>query len=297
MKGGRRFLDPRALARISRLDLVAHLVVEGFITGLHRSPYQGFSVEFSEHKEYSPGDNLRHLDWKVYARTDKYYIKQYQEETNLKGYILLDASGSMGYRSDGLSKLEYGCYMAATLAYLMIRQRDSVGLLTFDKAIRQYIPPKSTPRHLKLILQELEKTQSGETTNLSKTFHDLAETIKRRGLIIVLSDLMDEPEEVMKGLKHFRHRKHEVIVFHILDKKELDFSFRNISEFRDMESRERLLVNPGFIRQEYQEAINAFLRHYRRECSESMIDYLRVDTSLPYDFVLASYLSRRARMG
>jgi uncharacterized protein (DUF58 family) len=294
-KLGYRFLEPNAVARLERMNLVARSVVEGFISGLHRSPYHGFSVEFSEHREYAPGDNIKDVDWQAFGRTDRFYIKQYEEETNLKAYVLLDASGSMGYRSEqaGLSKLEYGCYLAACLSYLMMRQQDSVGLVVFDQQIRQLIPPRSTPLHLNLILRELEKIQPGRTTNVSKTFHDLAENIKRRGLIIIISDLFDEPREVMRGLRHFRFKKHEVMLFHVFDRWEIEFPFKRLADFVDLETGERLHVDPRYIQGEYRRQISDFIAAYKRDCASAFIEYVQTDTSVPYDFMLSAYLAKR----
>ncbi|MBN1561396.1 DUF58 domain-containing protein, partial [candidate division KSB1 bacterium] len=217
MKDYLRYLQPQTASKLANLNLVARLVVEGFITGLHKSPYHGFSVEFAEHRQYMPGDEIKHIDWKVYAKTDRHFIKQFEEETNLKSYMLLDSSASMGYTSHALSKLEYSSYLVAALSYLMLKQRDSVGLVTFDEKIRTFMPPRSVKSYLTLILKELHKTTSHERTNVAATLHQMAERIHRRGLIILFSDLLDNPQKVMSGLKHFRHKKHEVIVFHILD--------------------------------------------------------------------------------
>jgi len=318
---GSRFLHPDTITKISQLNLIARLVVEGFISGLHRSPYKGFSVEFSEHKEYSPGDDLKHLDWKVYGKTDRYYVKQYQEETNLKAYLLLDASGSMGFSSpldkewrigqsisnsaskgrgpeaNKISKLEYACYLTACLAYLMTKQKDAVGLLTFDEKIRKYLPPKGGPRHLQYILQELDDLKPGHKTNISEVFHDLAETIKRRGLIIVLSDLFDNPEEIIKALNHFRNKKHEVLVFHILDKNEITFPYHKVAEFKDMETGERVVVDPSALRDYYWAKMDDYLYRFKKECKEKEIDYVKTETSTPLDSFLFSYLSKRAKLG
>jgi len=290
-----RYLEPEAVARIARIDLVARSVVEGFISGLHRSPYRGFSVEFVEHREYTPGDNIKDIDWQAYGRSDRFYIKQYEEETNLKAYILLDASGSMGYKHSeaGLTKLEYGSYLAATLAYLMMRQQDSVGLIIFDKEIRQFIPPHSTPQHLDLLLRDLEKIEPGAITNVSRTFHDLAERIKRRGLIIVVSDLFDEPLDVMRGLRHFRFKKHEVMIFHIFDKWEIEFPFKRLADFVDMETNERLHVDPRYVQGEYRSLIDGFIAGYKRDCASALVEYVQTDTSVPYDFMLSAYLAKR----
>jgi len=295
-----RYVQPEALARIARLNLVARSVVEGFIAGLHRSPFRGFSVEFAEHREYRPGDNIKDVDWQVYGRTDRFYVKQYEEETNLKAHILLDTSSSMSYKSDehGLTKLEYGCYLAACLSHLMIRQQDSVGLVTFDNQIRHYIAPRSTASHLSVLLQHLETLEpgTGVTTNVGRAFHDLAEFIRRRGLLIIISDLYDDLREVLRGLRHFRFKKHEVILFHVFDKWEIDFPFRKLSDFIDMETNEELQVDPRYIRQEYRRQLQDFIASYRRECSSSQIEYVQTDTSVPYDFMLFAYLAKRKRL-
>jgi uncharacterized protein (DUF58 family) len=297
---GYRYIQPEALAKVARLNLVARAVVEGFIAGLHRSPFKGFSVEFAEHREYMPGDNIKDLDWQVYGRTDRYYIKQYEEETNLRAHILIDTSSSMSYKNDenSLSKLEYACYLAACLSYLMIRQQDSVGLVCFDSQIRTHIPPRATPTHLSLMLRHLEtlKNGTGVPTNCSKTFHDLAEFIRRRGLLIILSDLYDDPREVIRGLRHFRFKRHEVILFHIFDKWELDFPFRKLSDFVDMETNEEIQVDPRYVRDEYRKQIQGFIDGYKRDCSSSQVEYVQTDTSVPYDFMLFSYLAKRKRL-
>jgi uncharacterized protein (DUF58 family) len=285
---------------MSNFNLVARGVVEGFIAGLHRSPFRGFSVEFAEHREYMPGDPIKDIDWQVFGRTDRFYIKQYEEETNLKAHILIDTSSSMCYKSDenGLTKLEYACYLAACLAYLMIRQQDSVGLICFDDRIRHHIPARSTPTHLSLMLRHLEtlKMDTGIETNVSNTFHDVAEFIRRRGLLIVLSDLYDDPREVIRGLRHFRFKKHEVLLFHIFDKWEIDFPFRKLSDFIDMETDEQIQVDPRYVREEYQRQIEQFIEDYRRDCSASRVEYVQTDTSVPYDFMLSSYLAKRKRL-
>ena len=291
-----KYLDPEALAKIANLNLIARFVVEGFISGLHRSPYRGISVEFAQHREYIPGDDPKHLDWKVFARTEKYYVKQYEEETNLKAHILIDASGSMAYKSGSLSKFEYACFLGASLAHLMIKQQDSVGLVTFDETIRRNIPPKSGATHLKVILDCLEKMSPGKETHIKGIFQSLSEMVKRRGLIIVISDLLDEPSEVITGLRHFRHRKHEVIVFHLLDHEELTFPFTKTAVFRDLETGERLTVNPINMRQQYIDSVSEFVKEYKQGCFESDIDYLNVDTSTPFDICLSSYLLRRQKL-
>jgi len=296
MQNYRRFLKPEVISKLSGIEIKARLVVEGFIAGLHRSPYHGFSVEFAEHRQYMPGDPLRNIDWKVYGRTDRYFVKEFEEETNLKAYLLLDVSGSMGYSSEGINKLEYGSYLCAALSYLMLKQRDSVGLVIFDQRIRKYIPPKSTLSHLHDLLKELDKLKASETTDISSTLHQMAERIKRRGLIILFSDLFDQPEEIISGLKHFRHKKHEVIVFHILDPKEKSFAFEKEAVFKDLETKEEIMTSPWQIRKEYEDRLKELLNRYTLECRESMIDYVRLDTSVPFDRALFSYLNKRQRL-
>ena len=295
MRTTHRYLDPLALSRLGGMELVARLVVEGFITGLHKSPYQGFSVEFAEHRQYMPGDEIRYIDWKVYGKSDRYYIKKFEEETNLRAYILLDISASMNYKYDekSLTKFEYGCYLAASLAYLMLKQRDSVGLALFDTHIREYIPPRGAATHLNAIITVLENAQPGNETSISVIFNELAKRIVRRGLIIVISDLLDEPSEVLSAIKHLRHRKHEVIVLHLLDKAELTFPFEGPVVFRDMETGRMLPTQSETLRAGYIEQLNRFIQEYRRGCGASQIDYVQIDTTTPFDYVLSSYLSRR----
>ncbi|OGC76498.1 MAG: hypothetical protein A2145_02280 [candidate division Zixibacteria bacterium RBG_16_40_9] len=292
----RKFLRPDIVSRLSGLEIKARLVVEGFIAGLHRSPYHGFSVEFAEHRQYMPGDPIRNIDWKVYSRTDRFFVKEFEEETNLKAYLLVDTSGSMGYHSNGISKLEYSSYLCAALSYLMLQQRDSVGLVVFDQKIQKYIPPKSAATHLHVLLSELDKIQASQTTNVSSALHEMAERIKRRGLIILLSDLFDYPDKIMSGLKHFRHRKHEVIVFHILDPRERDFSFPQEAIFKDIETSEEILTSPWQIQKDYQARLQEWIEKYRLESRESLIDYVLLDTSIPFDQALFAYLSKRQRL-
>lgn len=292
----RRFLQPETVSKLANMNLVARLVVEGFITGLHKSPYHGFSVEFAEHRQYMPGDDTRHIDWKVYAKTDRYYVKQFEEETNLKSYLLVDASASMGFASHKINKLQYATYLAAGLSYLMLKQRDSVGLITFDQKIRKFLPPRSVNTYLSLILQELQRTKSRSKTNVSKTFHQLAERMHRRGLVIIFSDLLDDPHEVMAGLKHFRHKKHEVIVFHILDPFERNFDFTQDAVFQDMETGEKLATQPWHIRGEYRHLMSEFIDTYKKQCRENRIDYVLMDTGEDFDRALLQYLLKRKRI-
>ena len=300
--GKYRYVQPEALAKLGRLNLIARAVVEGFITGLHRSPFHGFSVEFAEHREYVAGDNPKDLDWLALARTNRYYIKQYEEETNLRAHILLDTSASMGYRykDEGLTKLEYGCYLAASLAFLMTRQQDPVGLVTFDSHMRNFLPPRTSTLHLNRLMQCLEGLEPGQETGISDTFHDLAERIKRRGLIVIISDLLEaagQEKDLMRGLRHFKHKKHEVIVFHVLDAAEIDFPFERLSEFIDLETGERLQADPAYIKEEYGRRVREFIETCRRDCASGNIEYVLANTSVPFDLLLRAYLDRRKRLG
>jgi len=292
----RQFLNPEVISKLKSMEMKARLVVEGFITGLHKSPYHGFSVEFAEHRQYMPGDSIRDIDWKVYAKSDRYYVKEFEEETNLKSYILLDTSASMSYTSGGLSKFVYAANLASALAFLMLKQRDAVGLVTFDERVRNYIPPKSASVHLHALLSTLAGVEPQAGTETSVALHEMAERIKRRGLIVVLSDLWDDPTRILTGLKHFRHRKHEVIVFHILDPTEREFNFPEEALFKDMETGEEISTLPWQIRSEYQRTLNEHVDRYRRECRQALVDYVPINTATPYDYALFSYLGKRARL-
>lgn len=289
-------LKPETLSRLKNLEIRARLVVEGFITGLHKSPYHGFSVEFAEHKQYMPGDEIKHIDWKVLGKTDRYYVKQYEEETNLKSFILLDVSSSMQYGSGKVKKIEYATYLAASLSYLMLKQRDAVGLSLFSDKIVKYIPPRSIQTYLIHILKELENIEPGGETNVSPVFHTLAERIKRRGLVIIISDLFDKPENILSGLKHFRHRNHEVLVFHILDPLELSFAFNSEAVFVDMETNEEINTLPWHIGKEYRRQVQETLRYYRKVCRENSIDYVMLNTENELDEALSEYLIKRKRL-
>lgn len=297
-RAGRRFLDPRALARLANMQLVARTVVEGFVAGLHQSPHRGFSVEFAEYREYVPGDDLKHFDWRAFARCDRRCVKQYQEETNLRATVLLDGSRSMAYASaGGLSKFQYGCYLAATLLYLMVRQQDSVGLVLFDEAIRRRIPPRASLQHLREMLIVLEGAEPSSRTGIAGALHTMAEATTKRGLVVLISDLLEEPGEVLRGLKHFRYRRHEVLVLHVLDPAELELPFSGLSVFRDLETGEELVLDAHLYRSEYEAKVRALLERYRRACAERGIDYVLARTDEPFDRLLASYLAKRARLG
>ncbi len=286
--------DPSALAKYGRLTMVARTVVEGFLSGVHKSPYKGFSVEFAEHRQYYPGDEIRHIDWRVFGKTDRYYIKEYEEETNLKAYLLVDASGSMGYRGGHLSKFQYAQYIAASLAYLMLHQLDAVGLITHDTRVRQLLPPRASSKHLLHLLRILEGTEPGGETSLAPLWHELAGQLKRRGLVIILSDCFDAIGPLMRALRHFRHRHHEVILFHILAPEEIEFPFRKWTQFRNLESpSHKLLVDPHRLRKEYLENFNNFCAQLRRQAGQMQIDYHPLRTDEPVDRALGIYLTKR----
>ena len=288
------YFEPDKIARLTNLNLMVRQAVEGFISGLHRSPHRGFSVEFAEHREYSPGDDLRHLDWVAWARSDRYYIKQYEQETNLRAYILLDASASMNYNYGGkVTKFTYGCFLGACLSYLMCRQQDVVGMIAFDEAVRFHVPPASSAAHLDRVFTSLERLEPGRRTAVAQTFHDLANRIAKRGLIVVISDLYDDQSEIMKALQHFVYKKHQIIVFHVLDSAELEFPFTKITTFVDMETQQKLQVDPRHVREAYLAEMNAFIERYRRECSGRRIEYAVTPTSTPYDRMLLNYLAKR----
>lgn len=294
----KKYLRPDVVAKLSNMELVARLVVEGFITGLHKSPYHGFSVEFAEHRQYMPGDEIKHIDWKIYGKTDRYYIKQFEEETNLKSYVVLDASKSMSYSSDGrMTKLEYASFIAAALAQLMVQQRDAVGLTIYDEKVRTYMPPHATKSYLREILRQLELIEASHKTATAESLHQIAERIKRRGLVIILSDLFDKPNEVMTAMRHFRHKKNEVIVMQVLDPMERSFAFGKDAVFKDLETSEELMTQPWHIQKAYQQEMKKFLDTYKKECREHNIDYVLLDTSVSFDVALFEYLHKRQRIG
>jgi uncharacterized protein (DUF58 family) len=293
--GELRFLDPAVLARLGTLELRARTIVEGFLSGLHRSPFKGFSVEFAEYRQYLPGDDLSSIDWKVYARTDRYYVKKFEEETNLDCYLLLDVSASMEYGSQGVTKREYASMLAASLAFLMNRQRDAVGLMAFDETLLAMLPPSARPGHLRSVLGMLDRVGPGTRTDVSKPLHLLADGVRKRGLVILISDLLDEPARVVDGLRHFRFRGNDVIVFHVVDPAELTFPFERASRFRDMEDGTEMMAIPSVVRAQYLDAMHAAHQVYRRELKSVGIDYRLLDTSQPLEFALMSYLSTRSK--
>lgn len=292
-----RFFDPEGLARVGHLEMVARQVVEGFLTGRHRSPYHGFSVEYLDHRAYTPGDEMRTLDWKILARSDKYFVKLFEDETNLRAYILLDCSNSMAFKSGKLSKLEYGSFLAAALTYMLLRQNDAVGLTLFDRQVRLHMPAKARPTQFRRVLDLLEDIEPGGDTDVGAILHEVAERIKRRGLVIVISDLIDNEEAIASGLQHFRHNNHEVIVYHVMDDAELTFPYERLTRFKDMEGGGRVVANPKSLRARYLARIGAFTDRVKKDCLERNIDYNLVNTKQPYDVSLAACLDKRSRLG
>jgi uncharacterized protein (DUF58 family) len=291
-----RFLDPAVIARLGSMELKARTVVEGFLSGLHRSPYKGFSVEFAEYRQYMPGDDLSTLDWKVFARSDRHYVKKFEEETNLECHVLLDVSASMAYRGGAaMSKVEYGSVLAASLAYLMHRQRDATGLIEFDDRIRGRLPASARTGHLHAILLALEKVAPGTTSDVGRPLHQLAEALGKRSLAVLISDLLDEPDRVVRGLKHLRFRGTDVIVFQVLDPHEIQFPFRGAARFTDVESALEVTADPARVRQQYLDAMAAMRTRYERDLKGAGIDFLTLDTSKPLDFALLAYLDARSR--
>lgn len=290
----KNYFDPKVLAGISNLYLRARWVVEGMMSGVHRSRSKGFSVEFEEHREYSPGDEIRRIDWKALGKTDRYFIKEYEDETNLRAYLLVDTSGSMDYASDGITKFDYGCTLAASLAYLILRQQDAAGVVTFSDHIESFVPPKAKRDYLLQILHALENRGPAGETNVGKILEEIAGQIKRRGLVVLVSDLLDEPEQILKGLRLFRFKGNDVIVFHLLDPAELSLPFDGNILFEDLEELNlKVVADPRAIRKTYQEVVEEFTNRMRQECHDNVIDYQLISTSTPLDQALASYLSWR----
>lgn len=288
------YFDPAKMAKLANLSVTVRRAVEGFISGLHKSPHRGFSVEFSEHRQYSAGDDLRHLDWLAWARTDRFYIKQYEQETNLRAYILLDVSNSMNFRHGSrITKFKYGCYLTACLSYLMCRQQDVVGVVAFDEDVRLHLTPSSTPAHLDRVFTSLEKLKPGRKTAVADTFHKIADRIDKRGLIIVISDLYDDPSQILKAFQHFIYKKHQLMVIHLMDPAELEFPFDRVVSMVDMETNEKVLVDPVSVKQEYLQQLGEYIERYKRECSSRRIEYRLTTTDTPYDRMLLDFLTQR----
>jgi uncharacterized protein (DUF58 family) len=291
-----RFLDPSVIARLGTMELKARTVVEGFISGLHRSPYKGFSVEFAEYRQYLPGDDLSALDWRVFARTDRHYIKKYEEESNLECHLLLDVSGSMSYRgTSGMSKLEYASVLAGSLAFLMHRQRDACGLMAFDEKIGLRLPASARHGQLHALLVALERLQPGRRSDVGRPLQLLAEALVRRGMVVLVSDLLDDPEPIITGLKHLRFRGSDVVVFQIRHPDELTFPFQGSARFTDLESADIVVADPVGVRDEYLQELARLQTRYEQELRGIGVDYVPLDTSKPLDFALMAYLAARSR--
>jgi uncharacterized protein (DUF58 family) len=293
MRDSRRFLHPEAIKRIARLDLRARHVVEGFLSGMHRSPYFGQSVEFRQHRQYTYGDDLRYVDWKVWGKQDRYYVKQYEEETNLRCTLLCDVSGSMHYGRGAMNKYEYGCTVAVSLAYLLLRQQDAVGCVAFDDAARMTVPLRTKRNHLTSIVQALDVSNPRNRTNLYQVLRNVAESYPRRGLMVLVSDLLVDRPGLFRGLRLLRSRGHDVMIFHILDDDELDFPFNGPTRFEGLELPEQLRCNPRALREGYLAALGTYLEEVRRGCSGHNVDYALLRTSQPLDAALAAFLSKR----
>ena len=288
-------LSEEALVRLNKFQLTAKSIVEGFLVGLHKSPYHGFSAEFSDHRQYNPGEPLKDLDWKILAKTERYYVKRYEEETNLRSYILLDHSKSMFFSSDKSTKIEYATQLAGALAWLMISQKDAAGLYTFNNKITSAYPPKAIRSYTSQLFTALLDLKAEDQTDLLTPLHQIAELVKKRSLIIIISDLLDEPERIMEALKHFRARKHEVLVFHIIDPKEEKFDYKREAQFIDSETGEKITVSPWQIRKEYVENFHQFAEYLKRECYKNQIEYNPVDTYTPIEDLLLKYLIKRQK--
>jgi uncharacterized protein (DUF58 family) len=296
MSTAEKYLRPEVIRQVARLDLRAKFIVEGFLAGLHASPFQGFSVEFSEHRKYTPGDDLKDLDWTVYAKTEKYYLKKYQAETNLTGYLVMDLSASMAYTyRQELTKFDYAICLAAALGYLMIHQQDPVGLITFDTKVNASLPPRSKRTHLGTMLALLSSLKPAGQTDVAKCLHQVASMIRGKSLIILFSDLLTDADPVLQSVHHLRHRGHEVILFHILDEAEVHFPFEGMVEFEDVEDTQRLTVDARGMRPDYLKSLDEFREHYRVECAKINVDYVPIDTSVNFDKALMEYLIQRQR--
>ena len=288
-------LTPSDLKKISNLQVLARLVVEGFCTGLHRSPHKGFSVEFKQHRQYVHGDEIRHLDWRVFGRSDRFYIREFEEETNLRATLLLDASGSMAYGGDQ-SKLQYATRLAACLSYLMLQQQDSVGLVTFDTQVRRYIPPRAQTSHLQVLVDQLQETKPGGETELAKVFHDLVPRLHRRGLLVILSDCFGDVNGILSALAHLRHARHEIVVFQIWHRDELEFPFKSWTRFDCLEAADkRHLIDPNHLRAAYLENLDRFRAELKQGCHRHRVDLVPMVTDQPYADALAEYLTLRLR--
>lgn len=294
MKNITSYLDPDVVAKLGSMELRARLVVEGFITGLHKSPFHGFSAEFSEHRQYRSGDDLKHIDWKIYGRSDRFYVKQYEDETNLRCLIAVDSSASMNYASEGhITKFAYASYLAAAMSYLVLQQRDAAGLALYNTDVESYLPPRSKRSYIQALIKVLDEATPHNSTGTATALHRLAERLTRRGLVVIISDLFDDPEEILQALRHFRHDKHDVLVMQILDPREVDFNFSSAAVFKDMETGEELTTQPLHLQRSYRTAMEDFCTQIKRGCRAQNVDYVRITTDKPFDVALRAYLNVR----
>ena len=290
------YLNPNVINQIDSLYLKAKMIVEGYMSGLHKSPYHGFSIEFSEHRAYGVGDEVKNIDWKLWSKTDKYYIKRFEEETNLLAHIFLDSSKSMNFSSTNISKFEYSKMIVATLSYLMMQQKDASGLVVFDSKIKSTIPPKNNKAHLNTILSIIENTKIGNDTNISKILHIGAEKIKKKGLVILVSDLLDDPNKVINSLKHFKYNNNEVLVFHVLDPKERNLDYNNRTIFEDLETNQMIETEPWQINQSYKKEMDDLIQYYKTECLINKIDYNLLTTNQNLEWALSQFLNKRKKL-
>ncbi len=289
------YLSAKRLQRFRNFELIAHRVVEGILTGQHKSPFKGFAIEFAEYRQYSPGDDIKHLDWKLLGKLNRYYIRQYEEDTSLHAYLLLDRSGSMAYKSGHFSKFDFGRFVCGVLTYVLLLQKDAVGLLSFDNAIREFMPPRTTRRHLKRVLDSLGNTECGADTQLGNVLHGLANRLKRRALIVIVSDLLDDAQEIIRALNHFAHRKHEVVVFQVLDRRELTFPFADQTRFESLEYEDAILTDPIRIRQEYLKQFKSHQTAVRQACHNLRIEFNQLVTDEAFESTMARYLAERVK--
>ena len=294
MKPTSTYLTPETVAKLGSMELRARLVVEGFITGLHRSPFHGFSAEFSEHRQYRHGDELKHIDWKIYGRSDRYYVKQYEDETNLRATVCVDMSASMNYASEGnVTKFQYATFLAAALSYLVLQQRDAAGLVLYNTDVQTFLPPRSKQSYVRELIRALEGAVPSNGTGTSVALHHVAEKLGRRGLVIIISDCLDQPDSILHALRHFRHDQHEVLMLHVLDPREVDFHLGSAAVFRDMETGQELTTHPQQLQRSYQAAVDEFCQRIKHGCHAQNIDYVRITTGQPFDAALREYLVKR----
>lgn len=288
-----QYFNPQILSQLPSLEFKAKYIVEGLLSGLHRSPYFGFNVEFSEYRAYTPGDDIKFIDWKVYAKSDKFYIRQFEEETNMRVYVLLDASASMNFTSHGMTKWQYACLLSATFSYLLLRQQDSVSFFLFNKTIQKNLPPRNAMSQFKNITTLLENTKPDAETTIVQTLHTLAERVKKRSVFVLVSDLFDDREKVILGLKHLHHRKHEVLVFHVVDRAEENLPYDSMTAFVDAETKEKISVMPSVVRAQYKKAFEDMIYFYKQQCFTMGMDYKMFHTQNPLTEEILSYLSSR----